>query len=583
MLRSHTCGELNEKNVGQEVTLYGWVDTVRDHGGVYFLDIRDRYGKTQLVAGAKVSQEGFNLKTEDCVRVKGKVQRRPAGTENPRLLTGSVEVVVEAVLDHNPCQPTPFEVTKSRETNEDLRLKYRYLDLRNPEVQKNLFARHKVYQVIRRVLDGLSFIEVETPILTKSTPEGARDYLVPSRLNQGEFYALPQSPQLFKQILMVSGFDRYFQIAKCFRDEDLRADRQPEFTQLDMEMSFVTQDDVFGVIEEVMKRIFKDVFGRELKTPFARLSYEEAARRYGTDKPDLRFDLGIQDASETVKDSPFKVFQDALAKKNGCVAGFVLPGAADISRKEIDDLTEFVKAEGAAGLAYFKAAQDKLESPIAKFVDEKTQTGIIRLMDAKPGDLLLFIADERAKALKILGSLRLRVARWKKLIRQDEFVLAWVTDFPLFKFNEEEKRWESEHHPFTSPDLKDWESHHGTGELGKIRSSAYDLVLNGSEIASGSIRIHKKEMQKKIFDTIGLDEKEAAERFGFLLKAFEFGAPPHGGIALGIDRIIAILLGLESIREVIAFPKNQKAVDPMTEAPSPVAERQLKELGVKIR
>ncbi len=585
MLRTHTCGELTEKNIGEEVTLYGWADTIRDHGGLFFLDLRDRYGKTQVVFPEGKDWAGqFNFKTEDCVRIAGKVQRRPPGTENARLSTGTIEVLVKEVKEHNPCAPLPFEITKSHETNEELRMKYRYLDLRNPAVQKNLFTRHKIYHLIRQTLDKHDFIEVETPILTKSTPEGARDYLVPSRVNQGEFYALPQSPQLFKQILMVSSFDRYFQIAKCFRDEDLRADRQPEFTQLDMEMSFLEERDIFAIVEEVLARIFKDVLGRPLGAPFPRLTYQEAMERYGSDKPDLRFGLAFQDVSEAVRGAEFKVFRDVLAKPGGCVVGFRLERGAEISRSEIDSLTEFVKTEGALGLAYFKtAAGGKLESPIAKFLSADIQSSLIQAMKAEAGDLLLFIADERPKALKILGSLRLHVAKWKKLVPEGQFHFSWVTDFPLFKYNEEEKRWDSEHHPFTSPNGDDWDKYYGTGQFDKIRSRAYDLILNGNEIASGSVRIHRRELQKKIFTAIGLDEDEALKRFGFLLKAFEFGPPPHGGIALGIDRVITILLGLESIREVIAFPKNQKAVCPMTEAPSPVSERQLKELGIKIR
>ncbi len=585
-LRTHTCGELTDKNIGEKATLYGWVDTVRDHGGVFFIDLRDRYGKTQLVTDRREQVTGRAIKSEDCLQIRGKIQPRPKGTENSRIPTGQIEVAIEEILDHNPCAPLPFEVVKSRETNEELRMRYRYLDLRNPEVQKNLFLRSRIYQIMRHNLDKNSFIEVETPILTKSTPEGARDYLVPSRVNQGEFYALPQSPQLFKQLLMVSGFDRYFQIAKCFRDEDLRADRQPEFTQLDIEMSFLTEDDLFSIIEGLLRELAKEVVNVDLK-PFPRLSYQEAMERYGSDKPDLRFGMAIQDVSSLVKSSEFKVFGDCLAKPGGKVAGICFPKGAEISRKEIDNLTEFVKNEGALGLAYFKVGAHGraplLDSPIAKFFNSEIQGKLIETMKASPGDLLLLIADERSKTLKVLGALRLHVAKWKKMIPKGEFHFSWITDFPLFKYNEEEKRWDSEHHPFTSPNLEDWEKHLKTGALEKIRSRAYDLVLNGNEIASGSVRIHKKELQKKIFETIGLDEKEVQSRFGFLLKAFEFGAPPHGGIALGIDRVITILLGLESIREVIAFPKNQKAVDPMTDAPSPVDERQLKELGIKIR
>ena len=606
-LRTHTCGELTEKDIGEKVTLFGWVDSIRDHGGLAFIDLRDRYGKTQVVAGdaLKNSMGGGKLKSEHCISVEGTVKRRPKGTENPNLVSGQIEVtdaqlVSYAGLEMNShASALPFEVQKSQDTNEELRMKYRYLDLRNPSVQKNLFQRHRIYQVIRRVLDGENFIEVETPILTKSTPEGARDYLVPSRPNQGEFYALPQSPQLFKQLLMVSGFDRYFQIARCFRDEDLRADRQPEFTQLDMEMSFISQEDIFAVVEKVSKAIFQDVLKQELKTPFPRISYQEAMAGYGTDKPDLRFDVPIRDVSHLVKDSEFKIFKEAVLKEGGAVLGLCIP-KAEASRKDIDTLTEFVKTEGAAGLAYFKVVDGgvggletqraaslrvsvRLDSPIVKFFNESIQNEIIKKFDPTPGDLIVFAADQRAKAQKILGALRLYAAKWKNWVKPGAFHFAWVTDFPLFKWNADEKRWDSEHHPFTSPDLKDWAKYKRTGEFEKIRSSAYDLVLNGNEIASGSIRIFQKDLQCQIFKMIGLDEKEAENRFGFLLKAFDFGPPPHGGIALGIDRVLTILLGLSSIREVIAFPKNQKAVDPMTEAPSPVEERQLKELGIKLR
>jgi len=581
MLRTHTCGELNESHIGTEVTLYGWVDTQRDHGGVFFLDLRDRYGKTQILAGGKGQALG-PFKSEDCVRVRGKVQRRPAGTENAKLPTGHVEIVAEEVIEHNSCQPLPFEVTKSRETNEELRMTYRYLDLRNPEVQRALLSRHRVYQIIRRTLDTHGFVEVETPILTKSTPEGARDYLVPSRVSQGEFYALPQSPQLFKQILMVAGFDKYFQIAKCFRDEDLRADRQPEFTQLDMEMAFLEENDLFSVIEEVMKAILAEVPGFELKTPFPRITYQEAMAKYGTDKPDLRFGMPIEDVSDALRGCEFKVFGDVLAQPEGAVLALCIP-AGGPSRKDIDTLTEFAKTEGAGGMAYFKVEAGKLEAPIAKFFKPEHLEALKNRFKPNDGDLIVFAVDSRKKAQKILGTLRLYAAKWKSLIPKGAFHFSWVTDFPLFQFDSEENRWVSEHHPFTAPNVEDWKKFRASGELSKIRSRAYDLVLNGNELASGSIRIHDRELQNEIFETIGLSADEIKNRFGFLLGAFQYGTPPHGGCAFGIDRLMTIVLGLESIREVIAFPKNQKAVDPMTDAPSPVAERQLKELGIKIR
>ena len=608
--RTHSCNELNERHVSADkekpaiVDLCGWVETVRDHGGIIFLDLRDRYGKTQIMGAKTLKVSGFfegkvdklilaDISTETCIQISGIVQLRPKGTENHKIPTGNIEIQVLAVHILSECKLPPFEITKSQETNEDLRMQYRYLDLRNPLVQKNIFARHKAYQSIRRVLDEENFIEVETPILTKSTPEGARDYLVPSRVNQGEFYALPQSPQLFKQILMVSGFDRYFQIAKCFRDEDLRSDRQPEFTQLDMEMSFIKQEDIFSIVEKVCKAVFKEVLGKDLPTPFPRLSYQEAMSSYGTDKPDLRFEAKIQDVTERIKDCEFRVFKDALAKPRGVVLGMCLP-KLEASRKDIDTLTEFAKSEGAGGLAYFKVvgAPRQLESPIAKFFNEAIRNKIIDLFNPSDGDLIVFAADELPKAQKVLGAIRLYTSKWKNWTKPDTFHFGWVTDFPLFKWNEEEKRWDSEHHPFTSPNIEDWEKYYPKSSdpeaqliapLQNIKSSAYDLVLNGNEIASGSIRIHNRDLQRQIFKTIGLDEKEAENRFGFLLKAFEYGPPPHGGIALGVDRVMALLFGLSSIREVIAFPKNQKAVDPMTEAPSPVAEKQLKELGIKIR
>ncbi len=588
MLRTHTCGELTERNIGQKVTLYGWIDTLRDHGGLKFIDLRDRYGKTQLVAPAPSFPQG-DFKAEDCIQVKGVVQRRPKGTENAKLSTGNIEVSIEEIPNphHTHSAPLPFEVTKSRQTHEELRMKYRYLDLRNPEVQKNIFVRHRVYQIIRQVFDKHGFIEVETPLLTKSTPEGARDYLVPSRLNPGEFYALPQSPQLFKQILMVAGFDRYFQIARCFRDEDLRADRQPEFTQLDIEMSFLDEEDLFGLVEEALRGIWKEILGIELK-PFERLTYQDTMARYGSDKPDLRFGIEIKDLSHLANESEFRIFREAIAA-NKAVRGICVPWGSTLSRKETDDLIAFAKAEGASGLAPFQVTTTEskviLTSLIAKFFSPDLQDRIGKFFDAKAGDMILTVADDTAIALKALSALRLRFKdrELRSDGKQSEFHFGWVTDFPLFKYNNEEKRWDSEHHPFTSPNLEDWAKYKKTGEWGKIRSRAYDLVLNGNEIASGSVRIHKKELQKEIFEAIGLDEKEAENRFGFLLKAFEFGPPPHGGIALGLDRVITILLGLDSIREVIAFPKNQKAADPMTDAPSPVAERQLKELGIKIR
>lgn len=585
MRRTHTCGELTKKEIGKKVTLCGWVHKRRDHGGLIFIDLRDREGLTQTVFNPKKSKELHEaagaLRSEYIIEVEGEVEKRPKGTENPKLKTGEIEVAVNRLVVLNPSLTPPFEIEDEEQISEELRFEYRFLDLRKKPSREKIFIRHKVCQAIRNFLDEEGFIEVETPILTKSTPEGARDYLVPSRLNPGKFYALPQSPQLFKQILMVAGFDKYFQIAKCFRDEDLRADRQPEFTQLDMEMSFVDEDDIFDITERLMKEVFKKATGVDLKIPFVRIKYPDAMARFGTDKPDTRFEMELVDLTDILKGSQFEIFEKVLNQNGGVVKGLNLKGKADIARSEIDSLTQLALQCGAKGLVYFKVLDGKIESPIAKFFKEERMRTAIEKTAAKDKDLILLVADKMETANEILSQLRLTLAQKFNLIKKDDFKFLWVTDFPLFKYNDEEKRWESEHHPFTAPfeeDLALIET-----DPSRVRARAYDLVLNGVEVGSGSIRIHDRTTQARIFKAIGLSDEEAEERFGFLLKAFSYGAPPHGGIAPGLDRLIAMMTNSTSIREVIAFPKTQKAVCFLTGAPSDVSDRQLKELGLTLK
>ncbi len=581
--RTHTCGQLRKADAGSEITLSGWVDTRRDHGGVIFIDLRDRYGKTQIVFNpehnAETHEAASVLRSEFVISVKGKVEERPEGMANPDLDTGDIDVMVDKLEILNTSETTPFEITGDTEVSTELRLKYRYLDLRRPQMQKYLTFRHKVYQVARQYFDSNDFIEIETPFLTKSTPEGARDYLVPSRINRGQFYALPQSPQLFKQILMVSGFDRYFQIVKCFRDEDLRAQRQPEFTQIDLEMSFVREDDVISIIEGLMVKVFKEVLGKEISAPFPRLSYHDAMELYGCDAPDLRFEMTIKEITDIAEKSDFKVFK-SVAESGGQVRGINATGCAKLSRKDIDGLTTFVNQFGAKGLAWFKVDENGLTSQIAKFFNAELQTEIIERFKAVPGDLLLFVADKKSVASQALSQLRINIAKSNGLINEEEFNLSWVVDFPLFEYNEDADRYDSLHHPFTSPHPDD------LGHLEErpldVRARAYDLVLNGVELGGGSIRIHKQDIQKKIFNLLNIDEATAQDRFGFLLEALKYGAPPHGGIALGLDRMVTLLLGLDDIREVIAFPKTQKATCLMVDAPSDVDEKQLKDLGLSI-
>ncbi|MDD5259202.1 MAG: aspartate--tRNA ligase [bacterium] len=585
MKRTHTCGVLKKNDAGQAVTLVGWVHSRRDHGGLIFIDVRDRAGITQVVfnpqgAGADLFKEAEKLRCEFVVTVTGQVTLRPAGTENPKLSTGEIEITATKLEVLNPSKTLPFEVAEETEVNEETRLKYRYLDLRRPRMKNNLVFRYKTVKVIRDYLDNQGFVEVETPILTKSTPEGARDYLVPSRVHPNMFFALPQSPQLFKQMLMVAGMEKYFQIAKCFRDEDLRADRQPEHTQIDMEMSFVTQEDIFAHVEGLMSMIFQKMMNIELKTPFPRLTYAESKSKYGSDKPDLRFGLEIRDITEIVKDAEFKVFAE-VAKNKGVIRAVCAPGIAGYSRKEIEDLTKLANEFGAKGLAWFKVTAQGMDSPIAKFFKPEVLATLKETMQAKENDLILIVADVPKVVIESLGRLRLYLGEKLNLISKKEFNFLWVVDFPMFQYNDEEKRWESEHHPFTAPNYDDVD--YFETDPGKMRSQSYDLVLNGTEIASGSIRIHRKEIQERVFKTLGIGAEEAQEKFGFLLEAFEYGAPPHGGIAPGLDRLVTLMLGETSIREVIAFPKTQKAICPLTDAPGPVGEKQLRELHIKLR
>lgn len=584
MKRTHYCTELSKDNIGEKVTLCAWVHSKRDHGGLIFVDLRDRTGIVQIVFNPDISKETYeiakNLKSEFVISVTGVVNKRPEGTINTKLPTGEIEVEVHEIFILNEAKTPTFPIEDDIDVSEDLRLKYRFLDLRRKSLQDNIILRHKLGVAIREFLDSNGFLEIETPMLIKSTPEGARDFLVPSRLNPGEFYALPQSPQLLKQILMVSGFDKYFQIAKCFRDEDLRADRQPEFTQIDLEMSFIDESDIFKLIEDMFAEgIFKNVLKKELKTPFKRIPYDEALEKYATDKPDLRFSLEIHDVSEIFERTDFKIFKEVLTK-GGKIKGINLEKGAELSREKIEGLISFVGNFGAKGLAWFKVVDEKLDSPIAKFFKDDILAKLRSEFGSKNTDLILLIADTEEVLLNSLCPLRIHLAKMFNLIPGDEFNFAWIVDFPLFKYNKEEKRFEAEHHPFTSPKEEDLIFFEDNPS--KMRARAYDLVLNGTELGGGSIRIHKKDIQEKLFKTIGIKEAEAQKRFGFLLSAFEYGAPSHGGIALGFDRLCMILAKSNSIREVIAFPKTQKAQCLLTDAPSEVDKKQLKELHLKI-
>lgn len=586
MIRSHTCGELRASHSGQIVTLCGWVDKTRDFGGVVFVDLRDRYGKTQVVfdpeGNEAIRETARSLGAEHVIAVTGKVAMRPEGTANPKLSTGEIEVRCQEVRILNKSANPPFQPSSEQLPGEEIRLKYRYLDLRRAEMQRIMLLRHRLIKEMRDYFDEHDFIDVETPMLGRSTPEGARDYLVPSRIQHGSFYALPQSPQLYKQILMVAGYDRYVQVARCFRDEDLRADRQPEFTQLDMEMSFVNSEDVIGMIDGLFARLAKDLAGIELKLPLPRMTYDEAMERFGHDAPDLRFGMELIDVTDLAKTADFRVFR-ATADNGGRVRGVNAKGAAaNYSRKDIDMLTEqVVQNSGAKGLAWFKVEEGrKLASPIAKNFSESLLAQIAERMKAEPSDLLLFVADTFEVTCKALYGLRRRFGEELRLYDPRAMHFSWVVEFPMFAFDQEEKRWAAMHHPFTAPRPQDIELL--KTDPGRCRAQAYDLVINGSEAGGGTIRIHDQEMQQQVFELLGIDRTQARERFGFLLDALQFGAPPHGGIALGIDRCVMLFGGLTNIRDCIAFPKTQKATDLMTEAPGPVDPKQLRELGIKL-
>ncbi len=582
LTRTHTCGALRPEDVGADVVLLGWVHRVRDLGGLLFVDVRDRAGVTQVVFDKDdeaLMAKAKRLRSEYVIGVSGRVRRRSAETVNPKITTGEVEVVVRALALLNEAKTPPFPIADEANVSEDVRLKYRYLDLRRPRLQANIGLRHRLTTVIRQYFDKNGFWDVETPILTKSTPEGARDYLVPSRVHPGEFFALPQSPQLFKQILMISGVDRYVQICRCFRDEDLRADRQPEFTQVDVEMSFARPETIFGVIEPLMKEIFA-VVGRTVETPFRRMPYSEAIAKYGSDKPDLRCGMEIQDLRELFRESSFRVFREIVAG-GGTVRGFVIKNAGGYSRTQVDGIVDQAKQLGAAGLIWARRAEDgAITSSIMKALGEAEVARMLDAASAGNGDILLVAAGEPDATSKLLGQLRLSLAKQKGLLSPDEFAFTWVVDFPLLEWDADAKRYVSMHHPFTSPhdeDLALVET-----DPGKVRAKAYDLVLNGSEIAGGSIRIHDAALQSRIFSLLNISQEEAKLRFGFFLEALEYGTPPHGGIAIGLDRTTAILAGESSIREVIAFPKTATATDLMSSAPSPVDAKQLKELHLKI-
>lgn len=584
MRRTHNCGELGADDIGKEVILMGWVQRRRDHGGVIFIDFRDRDGLTQIVFNPEknkdVHAKAHSLRSEYVLGVRGIVEPRPEGMTNPKMSTGMIEVMISELRILNAAKTPPFLIEDSLEVSENLRLLHRHMDLRRPQLSKNIILRHKTSVAIRNFLNDKGFLDIETPVLTKSTPEGARDYLVPSRIHEGHFFALPQSPQLFKQLLMIGGFDRYYQIVRCFRDEDLRADRQPEFTQVDLEMSFAGEEDVMGIAEGLIKNVFKEVLDRDIKIPFKRIPYDEAIDKYGLDKPDLRFGLELKNVSDIVETTGFKVFA-SVVKKGGIVKALNAKGCSHFSRKEIDDFTDYVAIYQAKGLAWIKIKEDKSwQSPIAKFFTDEEKKAMAERIEMEPGDLIFFGADTPKIVNEALGNLRNLIAEKKELIDENDYKFAWVTEFPLFDFDADEQRYTSVHHPFTAPFEKDYDILEEKPL--EVKSRAYDLVLNGSEIGGGSIRIHDKEIQQKIFSALKITPEEADEKFGFLLRALESGAPPHGGMAFGFDRLVMLLCKQPSIRDVIAFPKTQKAGCLLTDAPSKASREQLTELSLKI-
>jgi aspartyl-tRNA synthetase len=585
-MRSHYCGQVDEKLIGQTVEVAGWVHRRRDHGGIIFVDLRDREGLLQVVFdpdAAEVFREAERLRNEFVIRVKGQVRERPSGTVNPNLASGRVEVLAAELELLNRSEPLPFQLDE--QVGEEVRLKYRYLDLRREVMSQRLRLRHKITRAMRGFLDGHGFIDLETPMLTKATPEGARDYLVPSRTHPGKFFALPQSPQIFKQLLMIAGFDRYYQIVRCFRDEDLRADRQPEFTQLDVETSFLTQAQIMELMERLTRHFFHEVLGEALPDPFPRMTFAEAMRRYGSDKPDLRNPLELADVADLVRDCDFKVFAGPARDPKGRVAALRVPGGGAMPRSQIDGYTEFVGRYGAKGLAYIKVnerarGREGLQSPIIKFLSDAAIAGILERTAATDSDLVFFGADSAKVVSDALGALRLKIGQDLKLVQQGWQPL-WVVDFPMFEWNADERRWVAMHHPFTSPRNDDPAALRADPQ--NALAKAYDMVLNGSEIGGGSVRIHRQEMQSTVFDLLGIGAEEATRKFGFLLDALRFGAPPHGGIAFGLDRLAMLMAGADSIREVIAFPKTQTAADPMTDAPTEIGEAQLRELHIRVR
>ncbi|ADD02300.1 MULTISPECIES: aspartate--tRNA ligase [Thermoanaerobacter] len=581
--RTHMCGELTVEDVDKSVVVMGWVQRRRDHGGLVFIDLRDRTGIVQVVFNNEVSSEAFEkvqgVRSEYVLAIEGKVVKRAPENVNPKIATGEIEIYANTLKILSRSETPPFPIEDRSNVSEAIRLKYRYLDLRRPSMQKNLMTRFKITKVVRDFLNKNGFIEIETPLLIKSTPEGARDYLVPSRIYPGKFYALPQSPQIFKQLLMISGFDKYYQIAKCLRDEDLRADRQPEFTQIDIEMSFVEVDDVLEINEKMIAQIFKETLGIDVPIPFKRLSYQEAMERFGTDKPDLRFGMELKDLSDIVSRSEFNVFKTAL-KNSGSVRGINVKSAASMPRRQLDELVELAKTYGAKGLLWMQVFENEVKSPATKFLSEKEIEKILERLEAETGDLLLIVADKDEIVFDTLGHLRLELGKRLNLIDENKYEFVWIVDFPLLEYDSEEKRYVAKHHPFTAP--KDEDIDLLEKEPLKVRAKAYDIVLNGVEIGGGSIRIHDTELQKRMFKVLGFSEEKAWERFGFLMEAFKYGAPPHGGIAYGLDRLAMIITGSDTIRDVIAFPKTQNAVCLMTDAPSEVSEEQLKELHIKV-